>query len=97
MSGFYSLKGERILVRVKIRPRAKANTFVGIVSDELVVKIKAPPHKGQANRELIAFLSEEMGIARSLIRLESGAASPHKQVSLPASALPFLRRIPGVS
>ena len=48
----------------------------------LRVKLKAPPVEGKANRELLAFLSKELGVAKSAVSLGSGAKSRAKAVEI---------------
>lgn len=44
------------------------------------VKIAAPPVEGKANRELIVFLSEVLGIRKSDITIEKGKTSKRKVI-----------------
>ncbi|HUV08530.1 MAG TPA: DUF167 domain-containing protein [Spirochaetia bacterium] len=92
MPGAFSIKGDRVVLRVKVRPGAGANSIVGVKNDELVVKVKAPPRQGRANRELVAFLSKSSGLPKSKIDLVSGATSQHKVLSLAMDALSFLEQ-----
>jgi len=46
----------------------------------LRVRIAAAPLKGKANKELIGFLSEVLGVSKSSIRVEKGLASRRKLV-----------------
>ena len=46
------------------------------------MKLKAPPVEGKANRELLRFLAQELGVAKSLVSLRSGAKSRVKSVEI---------------
>ena len=54
-----------VIFRVKVQPGAAKNEIVGVQGDALKVKINAPPVKGKANRALIDFLAEKLGIKKS--------------------------------
>ena len=52
-------------LRVKVIPRSAKNEIVGELADgTLKVKIAAPPDKGKANDELVAFLAGHFGVPR---------------------------------
>ncbi|MDO8577749.1 MAG: DUF167 domain-containing protein [Dehalococcoidales bacterium] len=70
----------RIIVRV--RPGARKNEVLGFLEDVLRVKIAAPPVEGKANRELIVFLSEVLGIRKSDITIEKGETAKRKVVGI---------------
>ena len=44
------------------------------------VKVAAAPEKGKANRALIEFLAEHLGVAKSRIRITSGETSQLKRI-----------------
>ena len=82
MPFFYWKRKDSLYFKVKVFPSASVNAIVGIRRDELVVKVKAPPEAGKANRELVAFLSKEFGISRQSIRIISGKSKRHKTLSV---------------
>ena len=84
---------ETFTVAVKVIPSAPGNRFAGYQGKELVVKIAAPPEKGKANKELIAFFSKSLGISKSGVALLRGETSHHKLLSLPLSSREALERI----
>lgn len=65
-----------------IQPRASKTEVVGRHGDAVKIRVKAPPVEGAANDELIRFLAKRFKVARSAVRLVSGAASRHKQVEV---------------
>ena len=93
MESLFRLRGERVIIRVKVRPSAGRNQVVGAKNGELVVRIKAPPEKGKANKELISFLAKTMGVARREMALIKGMTSAHKVVSAEKSCLPYLETL----
>jgi uncharacterized protein (TIGR00251 family) len=90
---FYTFKGERLIVKVKVIPGASKNEITGIKNGELVIKVKAPPEKGKANKELIAYLSKTFKSPKSDIELVSGDTSHHKLLSVAASWLDALKAL----
>jgi uncharacterized protein (TIGR00251 family) len=76
-------KQDEFIFQVKVIPRAPCNQFTGYRGQEAVIKIKAPPEGGKANRELIAFIAKKLSIPKNNIRLLRGMASAHKSLALP--------------
>ncbi len=83
----------RLLVEVKVVPGASESGSAGLRDGALLVRIAAPPEKGEANEELRTVLARELGLSKSEIVLVSGAASRRKRLSLPAEAEAGLRRL----
>ena len=73
---------EGVLVRIKVQPRASRTEVVGLHGDMVRVRLTAPPVDGQANDELIRFLSQQLDVPRSAIRLVSGASSRSKTIMI---------------
>ncbi len=71
-----------ILLQIKVIPGASANTVVGLEGDSVKLKIAAPPEKGKANKEIIAFLSELIGIKKKNLVIEKGEKSRIKLVRI---------------
>ena len=82
----FTIKDGKLLLKVKALPKAGENRIVGERNGELVVRVQAPAVKGQANRELVKFLSKTLGVARSEIEILSGRSSRHKLIALPVTA-----------
>lgn len=77
---------------VRVTPNARQSAFAGWTADEkgrpvLLVKLAAPPVDGKANTELLRFLADELGCAKSEITLLRGASSRQKTVELPAGCV----------
>jgi len=69
---------------VFVKPNARENKVDGWVDEHTVkIKIAAPPKEGRANLELIRFLSDRLGIAKSTIELVRGQTMIMKQLELP--------------
>ena len=67
-------------LRVRVKPMARRTVIVGVQQGALVVSLAASPHEGQANRELLRFLSDIVHVPVSRIQLAAGASGRTKIV-----------------
>jgi uncharacterized protein (TIGR00251 family) len=67
---------------VYVQPRAGKSEIVGTHGDAVKIRLKAPPVDGQANDELIRFLSKTLGIPKRAVSIRSGLAGRRKRVVL---------------
>jgi uncharacterized protein len=87
----------RIRFRVRVQPAAPRDELLGWnTAGELRIKVAAPPHEGEANKKLVAFLAKRFGVAKREIVVESGEKSRGKIISAPASIADALRELPEV-
>ena len=56
--------------------------MVGFADGVFQVRVAAPPVKGKANRELITFLGQVLGIGRSNINITKGHAARDKLIAI---------------
>jgi uncharacterized protein (TIGR00251 family) len=75
-----SERGAKISLRVY--PNAARNEVAGFTDGVLRVKIAAPPVEGKANRELIAFLSQKLGVGRGCLTIIKGHTSRNKVIAI---------------
>ena len=68
------------LLQLYIQPGASSNVVVGMHGERLKVKIKAPPVDGEANAELVKYIGEFLGIAKSKVHLLKGESSRQKDI-----------------
>jgi len=93
---FIESTAKGLFLRLKIVPRAPKNSIEGVFGgsapfgDALKVKISSPPVEGEANKELIAFLSGVLGVKKSLITIDSGEKSRIKRVHVDGITRPAL-------
>ena len=74
-------KGAAIAVRVTTR--ASKNQIVGALNDGTIkVRVTAAPTEGQANDELVKFLSDVLDIAKSRIEIVAGSTGRDKLISV---------------
>jgi uncharacterized protein YggU (UPF0235/DUF167 family) len=76
---------------VRLIPRAARSAIGGVREGALVVRVTAAPVNGAANRAMLELLSGVLQVGKAAVRLESGATSSRKRVSVPQEALPRLR------
>jgi uncharacterized protein (TIGR00251 family) len=69
---------EGVTIKVKVTPGSRSNALVGEKGDCLALKLTAPPTEGRANKELVRFLAQKLGIAPSSIRILRGHLSREK-------------------
>ncbi len=67
---------------VRVQPRAARSEIVGLHGDALKVRLAAAPAEGAANEALIDLLADALGIARTAVRIISGATSRGKVVEV---------------
>ncbi len=67
---------------VKVTPNAGRNEISGFKEGVLQVKIGAPPDKGKANKELVDFLSEKLGVKKSAVLIIKGQTSRNKVIAV---------------
>ena len=71
-----------IVVAVKAVPRASRTRAAGEQAGLLRVQIAAPPHEGQANAALCAYLAAAAGARLSQARVRRGAGGARKLVEI---------------
>ena len=70
-------------ITVKVTPRAKKTEVAGVMEDGTIrIHVAAAPEDGAANRALIEFLSETLGIPASQIDIVAGMTGERKLISL---------------
>jgi uncharacterized protein (TIGR00251 family) len=77
-----NMSGEIIKINVKVQPNAHKNEMSGFNDGIWRVKIAAPPDKGKANRELILFFSDLLGVKKDDISLLKGLTSHNKIIGI---------------
>ena len=74
--------GDDLLLGCYLQPRASKDEVVGKHGDALKIRITAPPVDGEANAQLIRFLSKQFGVSKSDVVIESGATGRRKTVRI---------------
>ena len=72
----------RIRIPVRVAPNAARNEVTGFANGVFQIKIAAPPVKGKANRELVAFLSRRLGLGKDGVAIIKGHTSRDKTIAI---------------
>lgn len=78
---------EGLDVPLHVQPRARRTELVGIHNGALKLKVSAPPVDDAANRAVVEFFSELMGIPRSRIQIIAGLKSRDKVLRIAGASL----------
>lgn len=76
-----------IVLRIHAKPGAKQNSITDVSSDAVGVQIAAPPIDGEANTELIKFMSKVLQVRKSDLSLDRGSKSREKVLLLAKNAI----------
>ena len=74
------MSGSEARVLVRVYPNAAKSEVVDFAQDVLRVRVAAPPVKGKANKELIAFLSQCVGVGKERLSIIKGYTSRDKVI-----------------
>ncbi len=69
-------------ISVRVIPKASKTSVERISETEYRVRLTKAPADGEANEQLIKLLSKHLGVAKSLVRIVSGATSRNKIVEI---------------
>ena len=72
---------------VLVHPGSRKNQVLGMRDGLLEVRVAARPVKGEANRELISFIADQLGIARGQVTIEKGQTSRRKVLAIEGLSL----------
>ncbi len=76
------MKEEPAKLAVQVQPNARHNKVLGFKQGVLSIRIVAPPIRGKANQELVKYLADVLGIARSHLIIQKGATAKRKLISI---------------
>jgi len=82
MADFFQPTCQGYVLRLTVAPGARRTEVVGRQGDRLKVRVAAPPEKGAANRELLAFLARALNLPKSAFKLTLGTRSRTKVVAV---------------
>jgi uncharacterized protein (TIGR00251 family) len=85
----------RILVHV--HPGASRSEVLGFSGGVLRIRVAAPPVRDKANKELIAFLSQILGVSKGALTIIHGRASKDKVLAIEGMSQEQIRKrlLPG--
>ena len=73
---------ESARMNVYVQPRASKTVVAGMHDGCIKIRLAAPPVDGAANAALIEFVAEQLGIAKSRVRITAGSTSRRKTVEV---------------
>ena len=76
------MSGNDAKISLRVHPSAARSEVVGFSNGVLEVRVAAPPVKGKANKELVAFLSRVLGVGKSTITIVKGHTSRSKVIAI---------------
>jgi uncharacterized protein (TIGR00251 family) len=71
-----------VIIRVHIKPNAKADSITVTENNELNIRIREAPVDGKANKYLVGYLSKIFKVSKSCITILKGLNAPHKTISI---------------
>jgi len=71
---------DKIYLTVNVQPRAQNPGIEKLDSGEYRVRVKAPPTKGEANREVVKTVASHFGVPPSCVKIVRGMKSRKKAV-----------------
>jgi uncharacterized protein (TIGR00251 family) len=72
-------RGENLLLRVRVQPRASRNEILGIENERLRVRTTATPTDGNANKKVTGLIADYFHVPRSRVELIRGHKHRDKQ------------------
>ncbi len=77
-----SISKSRAKISLSVYPNAARNEVLGFTEGMLRVKVTAPPTRGKANQELIAFLGQLLDVGKSSVTIIKGHTSRNKLIAI---------------
>lgn len=94
-AGAVRAEGDRLLVAVRVTPRASRDAIT-CEGGTLRVRLHAPPVEGAANDALIALFAHRLGLPKRAFAIVRGAASRDKLLTVRGLSLDAFWRLIGV-
>ena len=82
-----------IIFQVKVQPKASRNELAGLYQDALKIRLTAPPVEGKANKALIDFLADWLGVKKSQVEIVSGQLSKIKIIKVMGKGSSLIEKI----
>lgn len=83
---WYKIVGQQVEMYIYAKPNARRSEVTGVTEHGLGVALHARPQDGEANEELIAFLSKHFKAPKSKIILRRGETGRRKLVIMPLTS-----------
>ena len=76
------MSGSQARLSLRVSPGARKSAVVGRYGERWKIRVAAPAESGRANEALIELLAKTFGVARSQIRVVTGAGARDKIVEV---------------
>jgi len=86
--------GDGWRLKVWVQPGAKKSELDGVRDGRLKIRLQAPAVENKANKALIAFVADLLGLKKSCVALESGEKSRAKTLAVRTEISPHWPRGP---
>ena len=81
-----------VVIPIRAVPRAARNALDGVAEGVLRLRLAAPPVEGAANKALIAFLAEVLGVPKRAVTIATGEHGRRKRVRVAGLTADEVRR-----
>ena len=81
------------LVSVWVQPGAKRDEPAGEYQGRVKIRLRAPAVDNKANKALVRYMAELLGLKKNQVALESGIASRSKTLRIESAAEPVWSRM----
>ena len=76
---YYHWAEKDLFIAVYVQPKARQDAWLGPMAQRgFKIRLSAPPLDGQANEQLVSFLAQQFGVAKSQISIIKGHRSRQK-------------------
>lgn len=72
--------GDDLILNCRLQPKASSDEWVGLLDNQLKIRITAPPVDGKANAHLIKFVAKSFGVSKSAVSIEKGELGRSKVI-----------------
>ncbi|NOR26459.1 MAG: YggU family protein [Desulforhopalus sp.] len=93
MSYLFTSKDGTVLIRLHVQPKASKSRIVGLHDGCLKISVAAPPVEGKANKAVVKFLADILGVPVRDVNVKSGVQSRRKLVVVKALDASEIRNI----
>ncbi|XP_015109142.1 UPF0235 protein C15orf40 homolog [Diachasma alloeum] len=81
-------KDGNVVIQIRTKPGAKHSNITGISDEGVGVAISAPPVEGEANSELMKYLSSVLGVRKSDVSIDRGSRCRQKTLIVTGCTAP---------
>ena len=71
-----------VIFNAKIIPNSSRTCLAGLLDGMLKIKVSAPPEKGKANKHLVEFLANQLGVRKKTVNIISGQKNSIKEIEV---------------